>query len=150
MTVMEAGQLLPATKKNAILFKPTKVEKAGWPKIKYGSVQDDFYRMESWIEIHEFEISVVLRRPVAPEADTVSALDVSEALKQWFNGTGCAKLRTEGVSCFIAKDAEDKKRKDDSDLTQNPSTFPVRLCVNKTVKFRHNIGEMIEPDIKPV
>lgn len=149
-TVMEAKQTPPTAKTDFITFVMTGKKRAGWPMVKYGGLGDDFSRIEEFIEMQDWSVSVVKRRRQGEAIDEMSADDLLAVLTEWFNGMGCFEFRRSGVSCLLVQAEEDKKVKDDSSLTQNPSAIRLTLCVPKRLKIRHKIAEVAKPDIMPV
>lgn len=111
-----------------------KVERVGWQSARriYDESEDSIKESDHWLEQQTWEIKIILKRSIEPaSASTITTFDVSTMLVSWFNRLGCNEFRKHNCSNLFIQTKDIKVYKDTSDVSQQISSFPLKLHVDK-------------------
>lgn len=116
-------------------------KRIGWQGRTYLTSSLLYYKKSEWLEEQLWNVHVLLKRKMsngAPTVDTITAEDVAEMLKTWFNDNGCAELRTNHISVLPIDHTDVILYNDDSSLYQKRAVIRMSLIVPKEFQYREN------------
>lgn len=128
--------------------------RVGFQGRQYVKSETALKEIEEWIEDITWQISVIRKRKVSDDINTVTGLDISKRLIGWLNsGRGADAMRGRSDVPFapiFCRESSQKRYEDDSDINQYEASFDFRMEVLQILDFDSPVIKALDIETYPI